>query len=299
MAALVTNTSTQSVGTIAFGSQWTGPIARFDNATTCEAMYGVILQPYWMIAVSTLVTIVPSILAWAITSGWSNRSLRWIDTIHPAVFWTNATYAATNLSLMFFQLSLLPKDTPGWHRYQALFVRWLNSGVLSSLILPMCFVMRQGANKMAVGGGGGKFVRATAVMAIVTFLMLLPNVCTHWLPGVMVYAWVVALMALAGRLWWPMTQEDTMAKCPQGWPVGAQAAALLVARFFVIAVPSLVLASLTNWMVILYDTDGYGSSIAREFGLRNTECYLYSIMKDLEGGVGVEAIHFLGFLGNF
>jgi hypothetical protein len=280
-------------------NMWTGPVARFDNSTSCEAVYGVILQPYWMIAVSTLVTIIPSIVCHLIQNGWEARSLRWIDTIHPVVFWSNASYQATLLSLMFFQLSTLPANTPPWHRYQALFVRWFNSGVMSSLIMPMCFVLRSGATKLAAGAGGGSAVRAVAVMGMVTGLLLLPNVVTHWLPGVMCFFWVAALMALAGRLWWPMSKEDTMMHCPSGWPVGAQALALVAARFFVIAVPSLVLASLTNWMVLLYDTDGYGSSIAKEFALRNTQCYLHAINQDFARGVSVDSIHFLAFIGNF
>jgi len=294
------NTTSHAGATLGgYSTLWTGPVARFDNSTSCQAMYGVMLQPYWMIAVSTLVTILPSILCHWIQNGWAARSLRWIDTIHPLVFWANASYQATFLSLSFYQLSTLPVDTPPWHRFQALFVRWFNSGVLSSLILPMCFVLRQGANKLAAGGGGGTAVRAVAVMGMVTFLILLPVVITHWLPGVMIFTWVMVIMALGGRLWWPMSKEETIALCPTGWPLGVQAVGLIAARFFVIAVPSLVLASLTNWMVILYDTDGYGSSIAREFALRNTECYLYAIKRDFAAGGGVNSIHALAFIGNF
>lgn len=174
-------------------------IGSSSDSGNCNDFYGIILQPYSYV-------------------GWSQLSYFFLETVslgakdcHPSdkmswFFLANCIYATVGFVL--FCVTLDATHSP-WIRYQQLLVRISNSSVLSCFISFFTKSVMYGETSVDYLERMQRLYPLPGFIMGFPLLIMMPAICTHIIPGAVVYIWVPFLALFAYTLVWSCAADCT------------------------------------------------------------------------------------------
>jgi len=246
---------------------------------SCETLFDVLLQPYWLhllgFLFTTLLSVVIKLIQFAIKKSWGKQVFDESDvnlelSEASGFDWNNFAEAVFTPSLLVlvpqsmlqiahfgYAIYFIYYSSWGpWNRYQALGTIMMNSGLLNNIT--QVWVYR------FLAGNRGKYgKKKMGLILLVPQVLVLSPFLIHSIAAVVMYIWIIIPLVFLLSLLFCFFLDRPRAIFVLG----------LVWIRLTPFVCTLVLQTGYNYMVLYYNSTSYIGVISKEWDLRDTYCY--------------------------
>jgi len=192
--------------------------------------------------------------------------------------------------VLFIHVCATGQATTSWDRYEEIYCTFLNSGMPGTYI---AFLLTFGAgaeDEDVTERLGGKITfNIIRYLFFLDTALLLPPLITHIIPMIVIYCWVVVIgIIVLGLLYIGMYMAiPRIGKSLCGWEKNASMVlqGIFMIKFASLFVVTILFQTFINYGAIFYSGHNYVDTIADEFNLRSTSCYLQNVVSDVQSGL--------------